>query len=128
MHAVLRVEQCYVLGVTLQPLKHRMPELACANHGRKLAIVSNENETPRAKDQSEGERLGQLAGLVDDCHLEGSRAKVWNRRCAMSRGCNDGCCLKRVSNSAHTAGFAGEVLREEVRRISGQLRDKIGRI
>src|SRR5207302_8695048 len=54
MHAVLRLEQCHILGVTLQPLKHRMPKLARANHGWKLAIVSNKNETARGKDQCEG--------------------------------------------------------------------------
>jgi len=79
MHPVLRLEQRDIWSVALEPLEHRMRKTSRANHGRKLAVISNQYETARAENQAERERFGKLPGLINDRHFEGARAQVWNR-------------------------------------------------
>ena len=58
VHPVLTFEERYVVHVALQPLEHRSAEFANTNDGWKLAVVPDKDKAARAKNESEGERLG----------------------------------------------------------------------
>ena len=70
MHAVLRVEQRDGACCCVEPFEHGACQISCSNNGRKLAIIADQHESPGAQDQAERERFGQLAGFINDRHLE----------------------------------------------------------
>src|SRR5262249_53171476 len=118
MHAVLRFKQCDGRCIALESFEHRMREAARSHHGRKLAVIADQNETACPQDQAERERLCELSGLIDDRHLEGPRSQIWKRRCAMRRCRHDLCSLERLFDGSDACALPDEVICEEVRWIT----------